>query len=244
VDDITSIQRIEMLSFVQVPESGSSVLTTRSAQRSIRRYSDSVNVSSVANQVGSQLAVGKVPNFDEFVPSSRYNDGVGSVGGKSHARYPLSVSILVDGILALTQSVPQLDGLVSSSRDNLSVISGESNAQNILGVSNESSGGDSSVEIPQSEGSIPRSSQSKLAIRGNNHVLDKVRVSSEGFFWLTVVLIRLSGNGPDDEVLISGSRNKKIWVLRRSGEASNPAIVALKNSFQVECFCHFDMSSN
>ena len=47
-----------------------------------------------------------------------------------------------------SKGVPKLDGSVSRSRNNLSVISGEGNGENISGVSNESSSGESSVKIP------------------------------------------------------------------------------------------------
>ena len=52
----------------------------------------------------------------------------------------------LDGVLADTQGVPQLDGLVARTRHNLSVISGEGNAQNILGVADKATGGESAEE--------------------------------------------------------------------------------------------------
>lgn len=55
---------------------------------------------------------------------------------------------LVDGVLALSQSVPQLDGLVARARDNLSVIGRESHRQNIVGVSLEAASGFAHVQIP------------------------------------------------------------------------------------------------
>lgn len=76
----------------------------------------------------------------------------------------MTVSTLssTNGELAFTEGVPQFDGLVTRTRNNLSVISRESNAENILVVSAEDSGGFSGVDFPQSEGSVPGSRQSEL----------------------------------------------------------------------------------
>jgi len=113
VNDISGIQGVEVLALIQVPQSGSSVLSTRSTQRTIRRDSHGVDVTGVSDQVGSEFAVGKVPDLDEFIPTSRDDDGVLNVGGESHAADPLRVTLILNGVLALSQSIPQLDGLVS-----------------------------------------------------------------------------------------------------------------------------------
>jgi len=155
VDDLSGFEGVEVLAFVQVPESGSAVSASRGTQRTIRRDGDTVDVSSVSRQVGSQLAVGQVPDLDLFVPSTGDDDRVLCVWRESNTAHPVTVSLILDGVLALTEGVPQLDGLVSRSRDDLSVISREGNTQNILGVSNESSGGGSVVQVPQSESSVP-----------------------------------------------------------------------------------------
>jgi len=164
IDHITSIEGVQLLSVVKIPESSGTVLSSRSAERTIRRNSNRVDVSSVSNQVSDELAVGKVPDLDQLVPTSRNNDGGSSVA-ESNAGNPLGVSLILDGVLALSEGVPQLHGLISGSRNDLSVISREGNGEDILGVSNKSSGGGSSVEIPQSEGRVPRSGKSELSIR-------------------------------------------------------------------------------
>jgi len=65
------------------------------------------------------------------------------------------VTLFLDGVLANTQSVPQFDGAITGSGDNLTVVSGESDGENVLGVTNESSGGVTRGEIPKSEGTVP-----------------------------------------------------------------------------------------
>jgi len=143
VDDISSFEGIQVLSFIEIPQHGGSVSTSRCAQRTIRGDGNSVNVSSVSNEIGSQLARGQVPNLDDFIKSTRNNNWV--LRRESDAADPFSVSLFLKSVFALSEGVPQLDGFVTRSRDNLSIVSGESNAQNILGVSDESSGGGSSI---------------------------------------------------------------------------------------------------
>ena len=43
----------------------------------------------------------------------------------------------LDGVLADTESVPQLDGLISRSRHDLTVVGREGDAQDILGVTDK-----------------------------------------------------------------------------------------------------------
>lgn len=143
-----------MLALVQVPKAGCSVFATRGAEGTVRGNSDGVQVASVAYEVVLDLAVAKAPHLDEFVPSARHDDGGLGVGAEAHAADPLSVSSFLKGVLALTENVPQLDGLVAGSRDNLTVVRGESNREHILGVANKAAGGGAGVDIPQTEHAI------------------------------------------------------------------------------------------
>lgn len=47
-------------------------------------------------------------------------------------KLPSVLSLYLNGVLALGQSVPQLDGLVPAARNNLTIISREGNTQDIL----------------------------------------------------------------------------------------------------------------
>lgn len=73
-----------------------------------------------------------ITNLDGAVPPSRHNDGVSMIGRESHARHPVTVSIILNGVLALSKGVPQLDGLVPRTRDNLSVVYREGHGEDIL----------------------------------------------------------------------------------------------------------------
>lgn len=52
------------------------------------------------------------------------------------------------GELVVSKSVPQFDSLIGSGGDDLSVIGGESDGEDFLGVSVEFLGGDSGSEVP------------------------------------------------------------------------------------------------
>lgn len=94
--------------------------------------------------------------LDNLVPSSRDDNGVGWVGAESNAGDPLGVTVLLDVELALSKGVPELDGAVSGARDDLSVVSREADGENVRSVSNESAGGSTGVQVPESESLVPR----------------------------------------------------------------------------------------
>lgn len=132
VDDGSSLEGVQVLAFVQVPETGSSVLATRSAKGTVWAHGNGVQVASVAYKVVLDLAVANAPHLHELVPSAGNDDGGLSIGAEADAANPLSVSSVLKGVLALTENVPQLDGLVAGTRDNLAVVRGERNTENIL----------------------------------------------------------------------------------------------------------------
>jgi len=128
---------VKVLALVEVPEHNSVVLAARRAERTIRRDSNGVDISAVANVIRAELAVVQVPNLDLLIPTGRNDDGVGGGGRETNAGNPLGVVVLSDGVLALSKGVPQLDGLVARCRDNLTVVSRESNAQDVTIVSSK-----------------------------------------------------------------------------------------------------------
>jgi len=229
VDNVTSLKRVQVLRVVKIPEHNNAVLTAGSAEGTIGGNGDSVDVTGVTNVVGSELALGEFPNLDNLVPTTGNNDGVGRVGGETNARNPLSVAIFLDVVLALTKSVPQLDGLVTGTRDNLTVVRGERDGQNIVGVSDETAGGGTSVQVPKTKSLIPGGGQGELTVRGDNNILNKVVVASESLTGDTVAGL-ISGKVPDDDALVAGGRQDHIGGLRGGGDGSDPSRVAFKCS--------------
>lgn len=64
------------------------------------------------------------------------------------------MAIFLQGVLAFTEGVPQLDGLVTGRRHNLTVVWGETHGEDVLGVTNELAGSLSGRDVPQTEGLV------------------------------------------------------------------------------------------
>jgi len=147
--------------------------------------------------------------LDDLVPASGDNDGVGGVGREADAGDPLGVAILLDGELALTEGVPQLDGLIAGTRDDLTVISREGNREDIVGVADEATGGGTGVEVPETEGLVPRGGQSELAVGGDDNILDSRVVSVERLAGDTEVTLIIADQVPDDDGLVCISKKRE-----------------------------------
>lgn len=63
MDLVTGVQGVQVLRLVQVPQHGGSVLSTRSAQRSVGGDGDGVDVSAVSDVVGLQSAGREFPDL-------------------------------------------------------------------------------------------------------------------------------------------------------------------------------------
>lgn len=106
--------------------------------------------------------------LDELVPASGDNDGVLGVGAEANAGNPLGVALVGDGELAVTQGVPQLDGAVTGAGDDLTVVGGERDGENIVGVADEGTGGVAGGKLPEAEGLVPRGGQSVGTVGGDH----------------------------------------------------------------------------
>lgn len=66
---------------------------------------------------------------------------------------------------------------------------------------NGSSLSDSRREIPETKSAVPRARQSKLAVRGDDHIADEVRVATQSALGDAVVRL-VTGQLPHDDALI------------------------------------------
>ena len=153
------VEGVEVLAVVEVPEHGLGVLAAGGAEGPVGRHGDRVEVPGVADVVGLQLAVGQVPHLDVLVPPAADDDGVLVVGREAHAGHPVAVPLLLDGVLALGERVPQLDGLVPGAGDDLTVVGREGHRHDVLGVVLEAAAGLAGGEVP--EGLVPRAGGAK-----------------------------------------------------------------------------------
>jgi len=106
--------------------------------------------------------------LDKLVPGAGDNDRVLGVGAEADARDPLGVALVGDGELAVTEGVPELDGAVARAGNDLSVVGGEGDRENVVGVANEAASGGASGELPETEGLVPRGGQSVSAVGGDD----------------------------------------------------------------------------
>lgn len=132
------------------------------------------------------------------------------------------MAILSDGILELTKSVPKVDGLVARTGDNLTVVSGEGDGQNILGVTDETTSGFTGLDFPETEGTIPRTRKSKSTIRREGNILDEVGVSSESSLGDSILGIRAT-KLPHNHGAIAGSGDNSVRSLKGGSNGGNPA---------------------
>merc|ERR1712227_827408 len=66
VDSVASVEGVKMFSLVEIPEHRLAVFAAGSAEGAVRRNGDRVQVTGVPDVVRLQLAVGQIPNLDEF----------------------------------------------------------------------------------------------------------------------------------------------------------------------------------
>ena len=109
-----------------------------------------------------------VAYLDELVPTSRDDDGVLWVGAEPHTRDPLSVAFLGNGVLAVAESVPELDRPVARARDDLAVVGGERDGENVVGVADKGTGGVTGGQLPETERLVPGGRQSVGTVGGDH----------------------------------------------------------------------------
>lgn len=141
-------------------------------------------------------------DLDELVPASGDDDGVLGVGGEANAGDPLGVALVGDGVLAVTEGVPQLDGAVTGTGDDLTVVGGEADGKDVVVVADETAGGLAGGKLPEAEGLVPGRGQSVGTVGGDHTVGDDVRVTVEGALGVAVGGL-ITGKVPDDEGLVT-----------------------------------------
>jgi hypothetical protein len=107
-------------------------------------------------------------DLDKLVPTSGNDDGVLGVGAEANARSPLGVALIGDGVLAVTEGVPELDGSVTRTGNNLAVVGREADREDVVGVADESSSGGTSSKLPETQSLVPRGRQSVGTVRRDN----------------------------------------------------------------------------
>ena len=200
-----------LCTFGDVPEHDGAVLATGGAQGAIGRDGDGVDRSVVADELGAELHGGDVPDHNGLVPAARDQQGGLGGGGEADAGDPVGVLVLGKGVLALTEGVPKLDGLVTGSGDDLTVVLGESDGEDVLLVADENADGGTGVQVPKAEGLIPGAGEGELAIGGDDDVGDGGGVTGEGLAGVTVRVL-IGGQLPDHDGMIAGTGDEHLLL--------------------------------
>lgn len=148
----------------------------------------------------------------------------------------MTVTVL-DSVLALTKSVPKLDGTVPGSRDDLTVINRESDGKYILGVTNKTTSSGTSSKVPKAELTIPTPRESELTIGGENNILNKVRVTCETALGNTVDLVLLV-EFPEDDGFVPRCSHDHVAVVDGGCDGCHHVGVCVHGAAELELFAH------
>ena len=96
------------------------------------------------------------------------------------------MALLLDVELALAEGVPQLNGAIPGTRDDLPVVRAERNGQDISRMTNESSCRQTRIQVPKAEGVIPGSAKSELTVGRDDNVGYEVVVAVEDSFGVAI----------------------------------------------------------
>jgi len=189
VDNIAGFQGVQVLAVVEVPKHSDAILTTGGGEGTIRGDGNGVDIAGVAVVVGAELALAKLPDLDNLVPTARDNHGVQGVRAETNARYPLGVTIILNVEFAFAKGVPQLNGAVPAAADNLPVISTEADTEDIGRVTNKATGGLAGVQVPETKSVVPRGGERELAIRRDDNVRYEVVVTVQNTLGVTILVL-------------------------------------------------------
>lgn len=204
-----SIDFLKMSSLNEVPDVDLTVSTTGGDEVGVWCEVKGVDLGLVSNEGVHEGHDGVIPNLDGLIPRGRDDDWGLDIVEVSNAGDPVGMWVLVNGELADTVDVPDLDGLVNGSRGNLSVVWGEGNGEDVLGVTDEGLSGGGGLQVPESDGTIPGGREAESGVLGEIDIRDEMGVSSHDLSGLSPLLLDISVTGlvevPDNERSISGS---------------------------------------
>ena len=169
-DDVNwglSIDLLKMSSLNEVPDVDLSVSATGGNEVGVWSKIKGVDLGLVSNEGVHEGHDGVIPDLDGLIPRGGDNDWLLHVVEVSDAGNPVGVRVLVNGEFTNSVDVPNLDGLIDGSRGDLSVVWGEGNGENVLGVTDEGLVGLGSLEVPESDGSVPRGGEAESGVLGH-----------------------------------------------------------------------------
>jgi len=149
------VDLFEMSSFNQVPDVDFTVSTTGGDEVGVWCKIKGVDLSFMSNEGVLEGHDGVIPDLDGLIPGGRDDDWLLDIVEVSDAGNPVGVLVLVNGELADTVDVPNLEVLIDGTGGNLSIVWGEGDREDIFGVTDKSLSGLCFLEVPKSDGTIP-----------------------------------------------------------------------------------------
>ena len=176
-----------------------------------------------------------VPDLDGLIPGS--GDAKSGLLGvvESDNGDGIGMLVVLDGVLALRAGVPDLDVSVEGASDDLSVVGGEGNGENVSLVTNELGDGGAGGDVPETNRAVPRGRESEARIASELDLRDEMRVTAHHLSGLAPLGITLLLTGrvesPLDEGSIAGTGKKEflgltVDFLLTDSEGGNPTAVA------------------
>jgi len=236
VDGGGAVNGGEELAVNKVPDHDGTVTGAGGEVGGVLDHIDGVDLSLVAGEGVHQLHVHVVPNLDGLVPGGGDDDGGLLAVVELDAGDGIGVLVLVNGVLAETLGVPDLNLVVETTGQDLSVVVGDGDGEDVLLVADELLNGLAGLHVPEADGTVPGGGDDEAGVAGQNNLGDEVGVTSVHLLGSSPFAVLLIGLGvvdlPLDEGTVTGAGNKELLaVLLTDGEGGDPATVGLHETF-------------
>lgn len=209
VDGFIAGEFVHVLTTREIPEAGGTVLGGGGAEGTIGGDGDGGDVASVTAEGVEAAEVSEGPDLDEVVPTARDEDGVLGGRGEADAGDPVGVGFTVEGVDAFALDVPDLELVVATTGQDVTVVGGEGAGEDVLGVAEELAHESTSLDVPEAERLVPGSGESEFGVVGESNVRDESLVAFEA----------AGGNGGGDVFghAFFGSDPRADGVIARTG---------------------------
>jgi len=216
-DGVTLVNLESLVEVVDLPQLDSLVLASGGDEKTVGVDGQSVDGSVVGLDAALKLEE-LSPDLQTSIPADRGEELVLGRRGVSNTSNPVLMIAGLGAEHVLTLSVPQAELVVGSTREDLSVVIGEGDREDLrLGVGSESLDALSVFERPESERVIPRGADQEVVVGGKRQVTDEIAVSgqsNEGLAEsLRLVAFKIRVKLPNQKSFVSGARNKDVVVL-------------------------------
>lgn len=142
---------------------------------------------------------------------------------------------------AFAEGIPKLDGPVTRTGYDLSVVGGETDRKNVRSVAYKATGGRSGVKVPEAKRMVPGRRKSELTVRGDHDVGNKVIMSSKHPLGISeAVLANIPGELPDNNSFVPRRRKDHVLVLCGRRDGRHHSLVPMQRAKVAQMFRHFD----